>query len=620
MIRIDFNETRHACQLAAFLLLLLSIGSGCFRTPEPIRDPAPPPIDQPPAATIRQPDRTVRPPEVPVREPESARSHSNRNIAARFVDVAHEAGIDFTLHNDAVPERFFLPEVMGGGAAWIDLDGDGWLDLFLANGCTLDPKSAEQSTSTCRLWRNRDGERFEEITDPSRSGVLLYGQGCAVGDFDADGFPDLYIAGYGPDRLLHNQGDGTFVDATEQAAVSNPLWTSSALWIDVDGDRDLDLYAVNYVNLTFGNHKVCDYGGRPGYCGPGSYDAVRDCVYLNLGDGTFVEAADRLGLRGDNGKGLAVAAADFDDDLIPEIYVANDMTANFLFQRRAAADGPERNVASGPAPSDARLYRETAAESGCAVSGSGLNEASMGISLADFDGDGRCDIYLTHYFHMKNTLYRNLGGLVFDDISNWARVTVTSHESLGFGTAPFDYDRDGDPDLFVANGHVLGPHQQPNAMTPQLLRNDGGMFTDVSSSAGHYFNQQWLGRSVAAGDYDNDGDIDLAVTHLNAPFALLRNETPAESRPFLGLHFIPRDRCHPVGGRIVTKSARTERTIPLTAGGSYLAAPDTRVLVNWGEDEPLESLDVYWPSGCVDRHKNPTVRRYANIVEGRPAH
>ena len=605
MMWIDLSRTRWAWP-AAFLLLSLSLAAGCFRTTPPIPDPGPSSIGSPPAATVRHAPTTPINPVI--------------DIAARFVDVARESGVDFTLHNDAVPDRFFLPEVMGGGVAWIDVDGDGWLDLFLANGRTLDPNSAMQNLPTCRLWRNRQGERFEEITESSHAGVVLYGQGCAVGDFDADGFSDLYIGGYGPDRLLHNQGDGTFVDVTEQAAVSDPLWTSSALWIDVDGDRDLDLYAVHYVNLTFANHKVCDYGGQPGYCGPGSYDGVQDSVFLNRGDGTFEEAADRLGFRADNGKGLAVSAADFDDDRIPEIYVANDMTANFLFKRRAVArdsGGDSVGGSAGGSAREARLYRELAAESGCAVSGSGLNEASMGISLADFDGDGRCDIYLTHYYHMKNTLYRNLGGLVFDDISNWARVTATSHESLGFGTVPLDYDRDGDSDLFVANGHVLGPRQQPNAMKPQLLRNDGGTFTDVSSTSGRYFDRLWLGRSVAAGDYDNDGDIDFAVTHLNAPFALLRNDTPVESRPFVGLSFIARDRRHPAGGRVILKTGRAERSIPLTAGGSYLAAADTRVIVAWPETERFESLEIHWPSGLVDRRDDLTVRRYWNVVEGR---
>lgn len=546
-------------------------------------------------------------------------------IVPKFTDMALELGVSFTMFNDFIPDRFLLPEVMGSGAAWIDVDGDGWLDLFLANGSTLDPEAPRQVRPPCRLWRNRLGSWFEEITEPSGAGVSLYGQGCAVGDFDADGFADIYIAAYGHDRLLHNQGDGSFVDCTQAAEVSDPDWTSSVMWIDVDGDGDLDLYAVHYLKLSLANHKVCEYSGKPGYCGPGNFEGVQDSLFRNLGDGRFEQVAEKLGFRADNGKGLAVAAADFDDDLIPEIYVGNDMTANFLFKRdrpqttlsSSSASAPQRDQGPLATPSPATLYREIAQESGCAVSGSGLNEASMGIALADFESDGRCDIYLTHYFHTKNTLYKNLGGLVFDDISNWAKVTATSHESLGFGTAALDYDRDGAWDLFVSNGHVLGPLQQPNEMTAQLLRNDGGIFTDVSTTAGSYFQRRLLGRSVAMADFDNDGDSDLAVTHLEAPFALLRNDTAATTRSYLGLRFFSRSRCHPVGGKVVLKTNLATRTIPITAGGSYLAASDPRIL--WGllEREQMELIEVFWPSGAISRIRNPAVNQYLDVIEDR---
>jgi hypothetical protein len=589
---IHLIRTRQPTWCAAFVFFMLSLGSGCSQQhpPDPIPAPAPKPI--------RADSVTV---------PVSVNPVPSLKITPRFADVAQESGIDFLPEYDVLPDRYFLPEVMGCGAAWIDIDGDGWLDLFLANGSSLDPSADPQKTPCCRLWRNLQGERFKEVTDASHAGISLYGQGCVVGDYDADGFADLYIGGYGGDRLLHNQGDGTFVDVTDVAGVSDPGWTSSSLWIDLDGDHDLDLYAVHYLNVTLANHKVCDYRGRPGYCGPGHYDGVQDRVYLSQNDGTFVESAERLGVRTPNGKGLAIAAADFDDDLIPEIYVANDMTANFLFKRRPA-HGPNEP-----------LYTEEAVASGCAVSGSGLNEASMGIALADFDGDGRCDIYLTHYYHTKNTLYKNLGGLIFDDISNWSRVAAISHESLGFGTVPLDYDRDGAPDLFVANGHVLGPHQQPNTMTPQLLRNTGGMFADVSAAAGPYFKRMLLGRCAAAADYDNDGDLDVGVTHLNTPFSLLRNETEVASRPYLGLQLIAGDRSPPLGGRVVVRTNRMSHLIPITGGGSYLAGSDARLLFGWPEDESLELIEIHWPSGRVDRHSDLKSRHYWIVFEGERA-
>ena len=595
-----FLSTRYTSACAAYCFLLTVCCGGCgpsaeSRPVEPSR-----PQD---ASSVGETPRAVS-------GPESQPIAVVKEILPRFVDVSLEVGVEFTFHNDAVPGRYFLPEIMGGGIAWIDVDHDGWLDLFLTNGRSLDPSTANENQPTCRLFRNLHGERFAEITAASGAGITLFGQGCAVGDYDSDGFADLFVSGYGPDVLLRNAGDGTFHDVTMAAGVSDPEWSSSTLWIDLDGDQNLDLYVTNYMDVTWENRKVCEYGGRPGYCGPGNFSGIQDSVYLSRGDGTFQESSERLGLRAENGKGLAVAAADFDDDLIPEIYVANDMTANFLFTRKADLSNPSAT---------ATLYREVATEAGCAVSGSGLNEASMGISLADFDGDGRIDIYLTHYYHMKNTLYRNLGNLLFDDASYHSRVAATSLESLGFGTAPFDYDRDGDFDLFIANGHVLGPEQQPNAMRPQLLRNDKGIFADVSSTAGRYFDGLWIGRSVAAGDFDNDGDLDLAISHLNAPFVLLRNDTPTTGRPFVGLELRTAEGRIPVGGRVVLQTNERQRTFPISTGGSYLAAADDRLLMSWPETEELKEIEIHWPSGRVDRLGNVPVRldQYWRVREGK---
>jgi len=600
---LSWIERESACSVP--IVCLLCFIAGC--TPSASTSPK---VSPNAASPNTASPNTVAPVSVPVKGSDRfahSEPSSIRNIVPRFETATPGLGIDFVYHNDAVNGRYFLPEVMGGGAAWIDVDHDGWLDLFLANGCSLNDSPSQGVSITSRLWLNHRGERFEEITDRAQAGLTMYGQGCAVGDFDCDGFADLYVGGFGADRLLRNQGDGTFADATQHAGISGQEWTSSAVWIDIDDDNDLDLYAVNYLNVSFENHKICEYSGRPGYCGPGSYDAVQDGIFINRGDGTFVESGEQLGFRADGGKGLAVAAVDFDGDLIPEIYVGNDMTANFLFARKPTSGGGK----------ELPRYTEIAAQSGCAVGGSGLNEASMGISLADFDGDGRTDIYLTHYYHTKNTLYRNLGGLIFDDISNWSRTTATSHESLGFGTVPIDFDRDGDPDIFVANGHVLGPQQQPNEMRPQLLRNDKGIFHDVSSMAGQYFNELWLGRSVAAADYDNDGDIDLAITHLNRSFTLLRNVTPAQSRSFVGLKLETRDRMPPVGGRVVLRTDRRDIVHALCAGGSYLAAPDTRLVLCWPETETLREVEVHWPSRRVDRWNDLATCCYWDLVEGR---
>jgi hypothetical protein len=527
-------------------------------------------------------------------------------VIPAFVDVAAVSGIEFQFFSDAVPGRYFLPEIMGGGIGWVDYDGDGRLDVYFRDGTNLPLKSPPSGEHSSRLYRNLGGGRFEDVTGPSRTGLESYGQGCAIGDYDADGFFDMYLANFGPDSLLHNNGDGTFADATAIACVSDDVWSSSAVWCDLDGDLDLDLYVANYMDVSFDTHKVCEYAGKPGYCGPGSFHSVPDAVYLNQGDGTFIESARALGFVDDNGNGLAVIAADFDDDLRPEIYVANDMTPNHMFTRSTHFDAP--GVARP-------MYTNVAVAGGSAVSYAGLNEAGMGLSCADFDNDGLLDIFLTHYYHMKNTLYRNRGHLIFDDDSRRTRIAMTSYESLGFGTWPIDYDRDGDIDLFIANGHVLGPEQQPNAMRPQLLMNQGGLFYDISDKAGAYFQDYWLGRAVAAADYDDDGDLDIAISHLERPVALLRNDTKT-GRHFLGLKLATRDRIPPVGGRVVVSVRNRNLVFSIVAGGSYLSSGDSRILAGLGEESRPVPVEIHWPSGRIDRYNDLRPDRYWTIREG----
>lgn len=531
-------------------------------------------------------------------------------VRPRFRDMAAASGIRFQRFSDVVPGRFFLPEVMGGGAAWLDYDGDGRLDLYVIDGCRLWEPDPHQTGHVNRMFRNRGGGRFEEVAFASNSAENRYGQGCAVGDFNADGFPDLYLTNYGRNTLLVNNGDGTFDDATEAAGVGDELWGSSAAWLDVDGDGYLDLYVVNYVDCTRANHKICEYDGKPGYCGPGSWQGVEDRVFRSRGDGTFVESARALGFESKGGKGLAVVACDFDGDLKPEIYVANDMMPNFLFTRSKSQGAP----AAG-----SRLYHDVAAAAGCATSYDGRFEASMGIACADFDGDGRPDIFLTHFYSAKNTLYRNLGGLLFDDVSRRSRIAATSYQTLGFGTAAFDFDRDGDFDLFVANGHVLGPSHDPSQMPPQLLENDGrGRFREVSSAAGAYFAGKYLGRGVAEADYDDDGDVDLAVTHVDRPLALLRNETRAGEAAFIGFDLRTPGRIRPIGGRVIVRAGSRTITLPVTAGGSYLSSRDPRLFVGLGAHRGPVSVEIHWPSGRVDRFDPVEVNRYWSAMEGAP--
>lgn len=589
------------CWLSCSLLAVLLVGCG---------DPAGPPATTQATKTSLQAEQKTG--------PESAREDRSKTpadfvgssqpavsqlavrpeIVPAFRDVAAELGVEFESFPDAVPGRFFLPEVMGSGAAWGDFDVDGILDLYVSNGCPLDPAAAAQPQHHPHFYLGTRDRRFRDVTAAAHAGWVDYGQGCAVGDYDVDGFPDLYLANYRANRLLHNNGDGTFTDVTEEAGVGDPRWSSSAAWFDLDRDGDLDLYVVNYMDVTFEKHKVCRIDNKPAYCGPGSHAATPDSVYLNDGTGQFHDALEELGFVAADGKGLAIIAADLDDDRIPEIYVANDMTPNFLFARdKSTSDMPGLH------------FTEVAAQSGCAVSGTGMNEASMGVACADFDNDGRLDLFLTHYYHTKNTLYRNLGGLLFDDDSRRTRIAALSRESLGFGNSAFDVDRDGDVDLFVANGHVLGPLIEPYAMRPQLMTNDRGLFSDVSQFCGPYFRNKCLGRSVAAADFDDDGDLDIGITHLDRSFALLRNDT-ATKRDWLGIDLRTRSRIPPVGGMVLVKRGSLQMMRPISAGGSYLANGDSRLLFGLGSGTGPVEIEVRWPSGRTDKQTLTEVNRY----------
>lgn len=544
---------------------------------------------------------------------------------AVFKDVAQVGGIEFQFYSDVVPNRYFLPEIMGGGAAWFDFDRDGLLDLYLMNGAVLNPDSgdADPAAHSNQLFRNVTGDRFENCSLNSTSTHHGYGQGCSVADYNSDGFPDIYLTNYGANVLLQNNGDGTFSDRTADAGVGDDHWGTSTVWLDINDDNFPDLYVVNYLNVTLDNISECRFNGVSGYCGPGNYESVYDAVFVNEGDGTFREASAEFGLHVDNGKGLAVAVADFDEDRRPEIYVANDMTPNFFYSRNRA-DGSvtvEAHATSGSVLHDDRSamrYVNVAASAGCAVSDVGQNEASMGIACSDFDGDSHLDIFLTHFFSQKNTLYRNLGNLLFEDDSRRSRVAATSFETLGFGTVVLDFDRDGADDLFVTNGHVLGPAHDPFEMLPQLLHNDGtGRFDDASSSSGKYFRSRWVGRGAAAGDYDNDGDIDILVTHLQQPIALLNNQS-ANGSNWIGFDLRCDGRGHPAGARVTVQYGDRRITRQVIGGGSYLCHNDVRLLLSLpGLDDLTVDVRIDWPSGNTDEFFNVDPRRYWLVLESR---
>lgn len=494
-----------------------------------------------------------------------------------FVDAAPILGVDFEWFADRIPGRFFLPEVMGGGIGWLDVDGDGWQDLYFANGCSLTGAETGQVNG---MFRNLRGTRFAEIAVTAAVADPGYGQGVTIGDWNVDGFADVCVANYGSNQLYLNLGDGTFEQVTQSWGMDDPAWSTSGLCLDLNGDGLPDLYNVNYMDVTLDNNQVCTYGDRMGYCGPGQYESLADTIWINSGDGSFQAASAELGFEVQAASGLAISAADLDGDLLPEIYVANDMQANLMFTRSGT---------TGPTAA----WREIARVSGVAVAADGMNEASMGIATADFDHDGLLDLYLTHYYQMKNTLYRNLGGLLFEDDSLRSGVAATSLPLLGFGTVAFDYNADGYSDVFVANGHVLGPQVDPWTMSPQLLQNDRGRFRDVSAGAGAYFLDSWIGRGTASGDFDNDGDVDLTVSHIDRPISILRNDT-VRPQGFLSILLLADDRCPAVGARVRVISGETILEQSQTGAGSYLCTNDRRMIFH---PQSVERVEVDWPGG-----------------------
>ena len=542
-------------------------------------------------------------------EPESTTQDA---IQPSFSEVARELGIDFTFYSDTIPDRYYLPEVMGGGVGWLDFDLDGRLDLYMVDGSYLAADQVNEGRYFNRLYRNTESG-FQDISLSTGADGLEYGQGVAIGDFDADGFPDIFVANYGNNRLYRNQGDGSFRDVSIEAGFAGSQWSSSTLWLDIDRDGDLDLYVVNYMDVRADNLKKCRYQGVVGYCGPGEYDALFDSVYINNGNGTFVESAEQLGLRAENGKGLAISAMDFDLDGVPEIYVANDMTPNFLFSTRdpfqdAEEEAEYEDEEETQPPS--KLYSELGIFSGTAASDVGQPEASMGISAADFDRDGLPDIFLTHFYSHKNTLYRNLGGLIFTDASKTSNIARTSFDTLGFGTVNLDYDLNGAIDLFIANGHVLGPEHPPYEMNPQLLRNDGrGRFEDLTQEAGAYFDGKYLGRGAAGADFDNDGDPDIAVTHIGSPFALLENRSKHAGN-WIGFDLVTDERVRPIGSRVELTVDGEKRVYNSSVGGSYLSNPDPRMLIGLGNHSGPIDVEIVWSDGRTTTYDDMDTQRY----------
>ncbi len=542
--------------------------------------------------------------------------------ATVFREVAAASGLDF-VHFNGMSGELYFPENVGGGAALVDYDGDGDLDVFLRQGTMLGegktvadalfppPPGAPPGD---RLFRNElgaagGGLAFVDVTAASGIGAVSYGMGVAVGDYDGDGDPDLYLTNFGRNQLWRNNGDGTFEERAAAAGVEVDLWSVSATFFDYDLDGRLDLFVANYVDFSLANHKPCfTASSARDYCGPRSYNPQPDRLFRNRGDGTFEDVTAVSGIAGEFGGALGVIAADFNVDGRPDLYVANDQLPNQLWINQG--DG---------------RFRNEAVLAGVAVNMDGDPEASMGVDAADFDGDGDEDLFLTHLARQTNTLYVNEGDGWFSDKTLATGLAAPSFAYTAFGTAWIDYDNDARLDLLIVNGDVQTiealalagdpyPLHQPN----QLFRNVGnGRFEEVTASAGEVFALSEVSRGAAFGDLDEDGDVDVVVTNNNGPARLLRNDA-GSAAGWVGLRLLDA-----AAGRDAV-GARAEVRLPdgrsiwrrPRVDGSYASANGPWVVVGLGAATGPVDVKTLWPDGAATLWLGLPARRCAILSKG----
>lgn len=545
-----------------------------------------------------------------------------------FTDIAKESGLDF-VHFNGMSGEFYFPEMTGQGGGFVDYDNDGDLDVYLIQGNMLGPgktfKDAlfppRDSNPRDRLFRNdltinKNGKptvRFVDVTDKSKLKVTDYGMGVAAGDFNNDGWIDLYITNYGPNRMLFNNGDGTFTDVTAKTGTGDKLWGSSAIAFDYDRDGWLDLYVANYVLFDCVKSKRCfARSSRRDYCGPSAFPPQKDRFYHNKGDGTFEEVTEKVLVGYRPWAGLGVIIFDVNLDGWLDIYVTNDGQPNQLWINDKG-----------------KIFRDDALFSGTALNLDGQPEGSMGISAGDFDGDGDEDLFMTHIMGETNTLYVNNGKGLFEDRTISAGLSAASFPFTAFGTNWIDYDNDGWLDLFVVNGAVLTieslvrkgdpyPLHQPN----QVFRNENGKkFIDVTPQAGKDIALSEVSRGASFGDIDNDGDIDVLVCNNNGPVRLFRNNT-GHLKKWLGLRLMMRltdsKKMRDMPGTRVGLNRKGKPTLwrRVQTGGSYCSTNDPRIVFGLDEDDKVESIDIFWPDGTKETWQKPIPMKYTTLIKG----
>ena len=532
--------------------------------------------------------------------------------AVTFTDVTKASGVTFS--HVWSPDKKYILESMSGGVALFDFDNDGWLDIYFVNSPTVatasDPRSARSE-----LWRNRGDGTFADVTEKAGVGYPGWGMGAVAADVDNDGWTDLYVTSYGPNHLYRNNGDGTFSDVAAKAGAGDPRWSTGAAFADYDGDGRLDLFVANYVDVKLdalpelGKGKFCEFHGVPVQCGPRGLPGSGDSLYRNRGDGTFEEVAAKAGVEDRAGRfGMQAVWSDLDGDRRPDLFVANDAGPNFLY----------RNAGNG-------TFKDVALEAGTALSEDGREQGSMGVAVGDYDHSGGWSLFVTNFADEYNALYRHDKGFQFTDASFASRTAKESIPLVGWGAHFLDYDNDGWLDLLAVNGHVYPQVEragsgQRYAQRKLLYRsNHDGTFTEVGASAGPALGQPSVSRGSAAGDLDNDGDLDVVINNLDGAPTILRNDGGNRGN-FLVLSVEATGPNRGGIGAVVTVRAgdlvqRAERR----SGDSYLSHSDPRLHFGLGTRTRVDAIEVRWPDGSVQKFGETPANAFLKITQGAPA-